>query len=136
MDSIMKGRRRQKYNRGRWEVLRERGQVPDRRPPADYNGDPIKDIMPGVLKGMGLADRMWERDLIEHWNEMVGDTVARNARPGRVDRRVLYVYVSNSVWLNELRRYSEKQILKNIQARFGNRIQALRIQLDPDAGRK
>jgi len=122
-------------SRGRWAVERERGQIPDWRPPASGETASIDKVLPGVLKKMGLSDRVWEQDLLRDWPGIVGEAVARHARPGRVQGRVLCVYVSNSAWLNELRRYSEKRILENIRARYGNRIHSLRIQLDPDAGR-
>jgi len=39
-------------------------------------------------------------------------------------------------WLSELSRYSQKQILENMQKRFGrDKIRNVRIQLDPDLGR-
>ena len=131
----MAGRRRRKFDRGRWAVERERSRIVDSRPPADDQLSSISETIPDVLKKLGLGDRLWEQNLLRDWKDLVGETVACHARPGRVDRGVLYVYVANSAWLHELRRYSEKQMLENIRARYGRRITSLRIQLDPDAGR-
>ena len=59
--------------------------------------------------------------------------MAKRARPGRIQNRVLTIYATNSVWLNELTRYSRPQILKNLQARFGaDLIRDIRLQPDPD----
>ena len=86
------------------------------------------------MKQLGLENRLWEEALLSEWPALVGEQVARQTRPGRLDHKVLYVFVSHSTWLNELSRYGQKQMLANLQARFGaDRIKSIRLQLDPDA---
>jgi len=91
------------------------------------------EIIPDVLRRAGLEDEFWEQQLIEDWTALVGQQIARNARPGKVERGTLFVYVNHSVWLNELSRYGKKEILQSVQERFGSaRVRTLRLQLDPD----
>jgi hypothetical protein len=44
----------------------------------------------------------------ETWREVVGDRIARHARPGRLSRGVLTVQVSSSVWAQELSLLSDE----------------------------
>ena len=85
------------------------------------------------MKQLRLEDRLWEQTLLSEWEELVGTQVAMHARPGRLDRKVLYVFVSHPTWLSELSRFSQKQMLENLQKRFGaDKIRSLRLQLDPE----
>lgn len=94
----------------------------------------IGDVVPQVLKQLGLENRLWEQALENEWAQLVGPQVAAHARPGRLERKTLYIFVSHSTWLSELSRFSQPRILANLQKRFGaDRIKALRFQLDPGA---
>ncbi|MBU0679319.1 MAG: DUF721 domain-containing protein [Verrucomicrobia bacterium] len=123
-------------NKGRWELERERHQIDDERPPPPPEKTAsVADHIPGFLQKLGLEDRMWEQVMLEEWFNLVGPQVARHARPGRVNRKVLHIYVTNSTWLNELARYMKDELLANIQKRFGKeRITDIRFQLDPEGG--
>ena len=86
------------------------------------------------MKKIGLEQPLWEQTLLREWEEIVGPQVAQHARPGRLDRKILCVYIANSVWLMELRRFGEKAMLNNLQQRFGRAtIKGVRLQLDPDS---
>ena len=88
------------------------------------------------MKKWKLDARLWERQLQEDWPSLVGAQVAACSRPGRIENRVLSIYVKHPIWLSELSRYGQKQILTNLQARFGaDHIAEIRLQLDPDSGR-
>lgn len=128
--------RRPQYrmSRGRWQVEQERCRIASHEPPTDPAATcRAGDVIPGLLRQAGLEERLWEQALLSEWNEMAGEQVARRARPGRLQRKVLVIFVSNSAWLNELSRYGQAPLLANLQKRFGaDRIQSLRFQLDPD----
>lgn len=120
--------------RGRWRVEQERFRLSTDHPPLD--SEPAcraGDMIPAVLREAGLEERLWERTLLAEWPQLVGEQVARRARPGRLQRKVLVVFVSNSAWLNELSRFGQGPMLQKLQGRFGSdKITALRFQLDPD----
>lgn len=119
---------------GRWEQERERHRLAGETPPSANSQAALGDVVPQVMKQFGLADRFWEQALVAEWPSLVGPQVARHARPGRLDRKVLCIFVTHPTWLSELSRYGQKQILENLQKRFGaDRIRGLRLQLDPDA---
>lgn len=126
--------RKQKYDKGRWQLERERHHIArDTPPPPDLSAS-IADIVPNVMKKWGLENRLWEQELADQWESIAGKQVAAHARPGALNRGTLVVFVSHSTWLSELKRYGQKQLLANLQERFGAKIRALRLQLDPDAG--
>lgn len=122
-----------KKDKVRWQVDRERFQLAPSRPPAPYRVFTPEQVLPSVMKKIGLEQPMWEHALSREWESLVGAQVATHTRPGRLQRNILYVYVANSVWLAELRRFAEKAMLENLQNRFGRaRIKGIRLQLDPD----
>jgi predicted nucleic acid-binding Zn ribbon protein len=97
----------------------------------------VGDTILSVMKKLGLEDRFWEQSLVSEWSTLVGEQVARHTRPGRIQQGTLHVFVTNSAWLHELMRYGQRPMLENIQRRFGReKIRSLRLQADPDAGRR
>ena len=114
----MAATRSRSFNFGRWQVERERHQLPaEHRPDAPEATVTIGELAASLLKNTAL----------------VGDALARRARPGQLQRAVLTVYVSNAAWLHELSRYGKTELLKKLQDRFGpTRITDLRFQADPD----
>lgn len=130
----MAARRKRTFNRSRWELERERFGIINPEPPLEEHIVKAGDVVTDVVKKMGLGDRLWEQQLLDQWADLVGPAVARHAQPGRIERKILHVYIDSSAWLNELKRYGERQMLDNLQARFGRgRIAGLRLQLNPDA---
>lgn len=126
--------RRRKPNAGRWELERERYQLPAHLPPPTQgNAKAAGELAAELLEKIGLKEKLWEQQLLDGWVEIVGDAVARRARPGQVFRGVLTIYVSNAVWLNELSRYGKPEMLAKLQSKFGaKQITDLRFQPDPD----
>ncbi len=121
-------------DRGRWQVQRERFHLDESArvyPP--FTDGRLADAVPNLVRKLGLADTYWEHTLEREWPSLVGEQVARHTRPGRMNRGILYVYVSSAPWLAELSRLGQKQILENVQKRFGeSRIKSVRLEPDPD----
>jgi hypothetical protein len=125
---------RKPYSKGRWQVEKERFHL-DSYQPAQGVEDAagIGDVVAGIMKSLGLEGMHWLNILEEEWTRLVGDAVAKHSRPGRMEKKTLTVFVDNSVWLNELLRYGRKQMLENLQKRFGKeKIGSIRLVLDPD----
>lgn len=127
-------RTRYRCSRGRWAVERERGQIEDPAPPVE--AAPVLrlgEALPAVMKRLGLAEPHWLNVLEEEWPRLVGQAVARHTRPGRYERQAVTVFVDGSVWLSELSRYGRREMLANLQKRFGaDRIRGVNLCLDPD----
>ena len=127
---------KQRMTRGQWTVHRERCRIGPGPQPPRSDDHAIGDALPGVMKRFGLDEQHWVDTLTAEWKEIVGAAVGTHSRPGRLDGSRLTVFVDSSVWLNELKRYGAKQMLGNLQSRFGaSRIRNIRLQLDPDQRR-
>ena len=125
-----------RMTKGQWAVHRERSRIQDYyQPPRRTDGKKVADGVSYLMKGLGLDEQHWIATLSSEWQEIVGSAVGKHTKPGRISGTTLYVFVDSSVWLNELKRYGQKEMLLNLQSRFGaNRIRNLSIQIDPDGG--
>lgn len=128
------GNRQRVYGRGRWELERERHQLPDRDPPYPDRAYPIAEVVAAVREELGLEQQArWEQELLEEWVKIIGPRFARHVRPGRYRDGTLVLFVSHPVWLSELFRNGTDELLSRLQQRFGaDRIRSVRLQLDPD----
>ena len=125
--------RRPKFNKAKWQMDRERHHLSGAYPPSKGSAEPISDMLQSFFRDLEVSDARWTDELERNWREVVGDTVATHARPGTWKDGQLTLFVDSSVWLNELKRYSEKELLAKLQAAFGeDRIRTIRLQMDPD----
>ena len=126
--------RRKPYNRGQWEVARERFHIADLRPPAEDAGAlPLAALIPEALKGMKLDAHAQVARVAAAWPEIVGPQLARNTRPAHLENKVLLVYVSHPAWIMELRGPMTAEILSRVQAQFGKDVvKNLRFAVDPE----
>jgi len=127
--------RKPEYNFGRWQVMRERAQIPDPEPPPLHEkAAHISSVVRQVLKGLRLDGSAWMRSLEEKWRTVVGPEVAKHARPGRWDGRCLVIYVDSSPWLSELARCFKASMLQNIRkVPGGEQVRELAFLLDPES---
>lgn len=121
-------------SRGEWAVKRERLHLADtRRPTTDHLVQPAE-ALEHIFKTPELKDMLWMQNLTDHWVDIAGEQVARQARPGHLRNGRLTVFVRSPVWMNELMRFGKQKLLDNLQQHFGKaRIADLRFAADPDA---
>ena len=126
--------RRKPYNRGQWEVARERFRVADLQPPAEDAGAlPLAALIPEALKGMKLAAHAQVAQIAAAWPDIVGPQLAGNTRPAHLENKILLVYVSHPAWIMELRGPMTAEILRRLQAKFGaTDLKNLRFAVDPE----
>ena len=126
--------RRKPYNRGQWEVARERFRVADLQPPAEDAGAlPLAALLPEALKGMKLDAHAQVARIAAAWPEIVGPQLAGNTRPAQLENKILLVYVSHPAWIMELRGPMTAEILRRLQTKFGaTDLKNLRFAVDPE----
>ena len=126
--------RRKPYNRGQWEVARERFRVADLQPPAEDAGAlPLAALLPEALKGMKLDAHAQVARIAAAWPEIVGPQLAGNTRPAHLENKILLVYVSHPAWIMELRGPMTGEILRRLQAKFcASDLKNLRFAVDPE----
>jgi predicted nucleic acid-binding Zn ribbon protein len=99
--------------------------------PADlsrYQHD-MAEAVARTMKGLGFNDRFHEDQIFSAWSEVVGDFIAANARPTKLERSVLTIQVLNSSVHYEMERM-KSTILAKMQDRFGKKnIREVRFRL-------
>ncbi len=55
-----------------------------------------------TLAQHGLTEAIRTYRVTAEWDQLVGERIARRARPGGITRRVLHIQVASSAWLHEL----------------------------------
>ncbi|MGB9701013.1 MAG: DUF721 domain-containing protein [Thermodesulfobacteriota bacterium] len=73
----------------------------------------IRNILAPFLKRTGLNWRIKEQKIIKNWKEIVGRDIAQNTVPSKLRGGVLYIKVSNPIWIQHLQ-FLKEIILKNI----------------------
>ena len=74
-----------------------------------------------MLRKLGIDNAVAQNSAINLWDETVGETVAKNAQPDRVEHGVLIVKVSSPTWRQELY-FQKEQIIKKINNKIGKNI--------------
>ncbi len=98
---------------------------------------PVSEIIPRVIKSIGLKKKADEIQVMLDWDSIVGSLIAEKTKPAGVRRGVLKVLVESSAWMNELQ-LMKPEIIAKIERRFGrNKIKDIRFCLGKiDRGNK
>ncbi len=78
----------------------------------------LKDIIGDLMSGSNLPFNPENYNIWKVWDEVVGQSIARHARPIRMLKGKLMVEVSESIWLQELE-YLKDTIKTNLNERLG-----------------
>jgi predicted nucleic acid-binding Zn ribbon protein len=78
----------------------------------------LAQIVPGVVKRLGLQQRLWESQLFTNWTEIVGDFNARICQPASLRNGRLIIHVTHPAYIQELRPH-KNLFLQKIQQRLG-----------------
>jgi predicted nucleic acid-binding Zn ribbon protein len=79
----------------------------------------VANLMPDVLKGLGMDRRRAEAEILRVWNNLIDPSIAAHAQPTGINKGTLFVTVDSSPWLDEIVRYRRKEILARLQHSFG-----------------
>lgn len=82
---------------------------------------PPSKLVPGVMKELGLEQRLQQSQVFSLWAQMVGTDIARHAQPVSLRNNLLVVAVDHPVWLQELSRYHKTLLLQKIHATVGKK---------------
>ena len=75
----------------------------------------IGDVLPNVLRDLGLQTRFNERRVVDSWARVVGPELARRSRALRCDNGTLVVHVDHGAWMQEMH-FIEKELLAKLRA--------------------
>lgn len=79
-------------------------------------------IVSGLVKELRLEQRHAETEIVKVWNRLLDPNIAAHAQPAGLRNGTLFVTVDSNVWLSELVRYRQREILERMQASFGSQI--------------
>jgi predicted nucleic acid-binding Zn ribbon protein len=77
------------------------------------------ELMPKLIKRLGLRERLRETEVIEAWSKIVGDFIAAHSTPVALRDGILYVRVLQPALHYELEQISKSEILRKLKLRFG-----------------
>jgi len=122
-----------KVNFGRRTLYKERLGIRDQDFEQPRRLFEVQDVLPKVIKKMGLQQVAAREAFEKIWPEVVGSLLAEHSRPGPLERNTLTIYVDHSTWLAEMKRYGEKKILAKLKDLAPDKpLRRVRLQLDPE----
>jgi len=74
-----------------------------------------------MLRRFGIDNAIAQNNALNIWNDVVGETVAKNAIPDRVEHGVLIVKVSSPTWRQELY-FQKDEIIKKLNNNIGKKV--------------
>jgi predicted nucleic acid-binding Zn ribbon protein len=70
---------------------------------------------------MGIADHLVEQKAVILWLKAVGKEIKKQTVANRIEKGVLFVAVSNPVWINELK-YLKLNIIQKLNQLIGKKV--------------
>src|SRR5881396_757894 len=87
--------------------------------PVRHRWQSAGDVLPKLMQGLGLRERLHETEVIEAWSKIVGDFIAAHSSPVALREGILYVRVLQPALHYELEQVSKIEILRKLKQRFG-----------------
>ena len=81
----------------------------------------LGDVLPGVLRGLGLAEEMAGWRSVSEWPQAVGETIARRTRAVSFHAGVLNVEVEGAAWRHELS-VLKRDLIRRLNQRLGGAV--------------
>ena len=80
--------------------------------------DSFSTILAGLANRLGLESKLFEARLRRYWPDIVGEPIAIHTRPDQIRFKKLYIFVHNSVWLQQLT-FLKPALLEKVNAMAG-----------------
>jgi predicted nucleic acid-binding Zn ribbon protein len=94
--------------------------LPEKIPPSD-RWQTSADVIPGLMKRLGLRERLHEAEVTEAWSQIVGEFIAAHSMPVALREGILYVRVLQPALHYDLEQVSKIDILRRLKQRFGTK---------------
>ena len=99
----------------------------DKRPSFVHIGS----VIDGVLKNYRAKPDFELTEVWRLWDDAVGETIAKNARPAAFKGKLLIVHVMSSTWLHQLQ-FLKNDLMTKINAALGKPlIQEIKFKIGP-----
>ena len=81
----------------------------------------LKIAIDSMLRKFGIENAIAQNNALNIWSEIVGEKVAMNTEPDRVEHGVIIVKVSSPTWRQELF-FQKNEIIKKINNTIGKNV--------------
>ena len=81
---------------------------------------PLSSVMRKILRNPKLSDRLLKLDILEIWNDIIGENLQKYVIDAKVYKGKLFVKLKSSNLRNEFS-YRKTDILKQINSRVGKK---------------
>ena len=81
----------------------------------------VADALHSALARLAIADELSHYPIWAEWEAIVGETVARHARPRRLRGAILVVAVDGPDWMHELH-FMKREVAERINDRLGRAV--------------
>lgn len=89
---------------------------------------PLVEVLTKVLQRIRVVDEKSAVGLFSNWREIVGDAIADNVTPKRLENKVLHVEVVDNAWATQLR-FLEARIISTLREHVGDEVESLQIRV-------
>lgn len=95
-----------------------------------HNAKVIGDVLPELMKGLGLTDRYAEEEMARAWTQIVGHPLCMQAIPLKIRHDVLHIRMIQPT-IHFVLEGMREEILTKLQERFGKqRIRGLKFVMN------
>ncbi len=95
----------------------------------------IGDLLGGLFRQRNWQGRFAMHALFSFWDVVVGEEIAIRAQPDLIRGTVLWLRVSDSIWMQQLH-LSKNLLMEKVNARLGeSKITDIRFRIDPTLGK-
>ena len=88
----------------------------------------LGEVLGRVLQRIKVVDQKSGVGLFSAWREIVGDAIADNVTPKRLENRVLTVEVTDNAWATQLK-FLEARLLSTLREHIGDEVDSLAIRV-------
>ncbi len=85
-------------------------------------------VLNTVMKRLKSPDVEIVGGVFGRWREVVGESIADNVKPVRIEGKKLTVEVVDQAWATQLR-FLEKELLHTLEQHFGDAIESIDIRV-------
>lgn len=93
--------------------------------PVPMDPVPLDETMNGLLRRLRMDNASQVGGIFTHWDDVVGEDLARNIQPVKLEDGVLLVEASDAAWVTQFR-----FLENNVKARLSERIGASIVRIE------
>ncbi len=88
---------------------------------------PLDDTMNGLLRRLRMDNSAQVGGVFTHWDDVVGDSLARNIQPLKLEGGVLVVEAVDAAWATQFR-FLENDVKARLSERIGATIERIEVR--------